>query len=195
MSGSHVDVSYGLNADVSSISGFMLVFVILMLIIGMALSIFMMITMWKFFNKSKKPGYAAVIPVYNVYVLCQIANCPWWYLLLLLIPLANVYFMFVLCNNIAKRYGKTTGFSVGLLLLPIVFFAILAYDKDAVPLEEMGHVEQRDDLLKAMNESKTNNDDVTDDEEILEDTIKDDDLMIEEEPAELEEKTADDDVK
>ena len=82
---------------------------------------------WKVFTKAGEPGWAILIPFYNLYVLCRIATRPGWWLILCLIPLVNFIIFIILDIDIAKNFGKGTGFGIGLLLLPIIFFPILGF--------------------------------------------------------------------
>ena len=83
--------------------------------------------MWKVFSKAGQPGWAVLIPFYNLYILCKIAGRPGWWLLLLLIPFVQLIFMIILDIDIAKNFGKGAGFGVGLLFLPFIFFPILGF--------------------------------------------------------------------
>jgi uncharacterized protein DUF5684 len=84
-------------------------------------------SVWKTFVKAGLPGWGVLVPFYNVYLLVKLAGRPGWWLILLFIPLANVVVDVVLCTDIARRFGKGTGFAVGLFFLPFVFFPILAF--------------------------------------------------------------------
>lgn len=133
----YVDTYYGYNAaSAQGIVGGMFVMMIILCILSFAISIFMIICLWKIFEKLGKPGWASLIPFYNVYVMCEIAGKEWWYILLSLIPIVNIYAMFVLYDGIAKKFGKTTGFTIGMLFLPFVFFPILAFSKNASATNE-----------------------------------------------------------
>ncbi len=135
----YVDTSYGYNAaSVSGLVGGLLVFMVLLWILAFAISIFMIITMWKLFKKLGKPGWASIIPIYNVYVLCcEVAQKEWWYILLLCVPIVQLYAMYVIYDGVAKKFGKETGFVIGMMFLPIIFFPILAFSKDVSTEEEM----------------------------------------------------------
>ena len=100
-------------------------------IISLLISVFNVICMWKVFTKAGKPGWAALIPVYNFVVLLQITELPMWYIALLFIPIGNVIALFMIYIELAHRFGKSTGFGVGLALLGPIFMAILAFSKDA----------------------------------------------------------------
>ncbi len=96
-------------------------------IIYVAVLLFMLAAMWKVFTKAGQPGWAILIPIYNLYVLCKIAGRPGWWLILCLIPFVNLIIFIILDIDIAKNFGKGAGFGIGLLLLPFIFFPILGF--------------------------------------------------------------------
>lgn len=89
------------------------------------LSIVMVVGIWKAFKKAGQPGWASIVPIYNCVTLLRVAQRPLWYLILMFIPLANIYAHFSICNGLSKNFGKGTGFTVGLAFFPYVFFPIL----------------------------------------------------------------------
>jgi hypothetical protein len=82
---------------------------------------------WKIFTKAGQPGWAAIIPIYNWYILCKIVGRPGWWVILLLIPFVNFIIGIILCIDLAKSFGKGVGFGIGLILLGIIFFPILGF--------------------------------------------------------------------
>jgi len=88
---------------------------------------FFVICFWKIFTKAGKPGWAAIVPIYNIMVLCEIAGKPAWWVILFLIPCVNIVIMFIVYIALAEAFGKSAGFGVGLALLGIIFFPILAF--------------------------------------------------------------------
>jgi hypothetical protein len=84
-------------------------------------------SMWKVFSKAGQPGWAAIIPIYNIYVMCKVAGRPGWWLLLMLIPFVNLIVAIILNVDIAKRFGKGIGFAIGMILLPFIFWPILGF--------------------------------------------------------------------
>lgn len=96
---------------------------------ALAVAVLMIAGMWKTFEKAGKPGWAAIIPIYNVIVLLEIVGRPLWWILLFLIPLANIVFSFIVHIDVARSFGQGTGFGVGLTLLGWVFFPILGFGK------------------------------------------------------------------
>lgn len=89
--------------------------------------IFIIAAKWKMFEKAGQPGWAAIVPIYNYYIMTKIAGKPGYWTLLLLIPFFNLIFMIWLYNMISKSFGKDEGFTVGLVLLGIVFWPILGF--------------------------------------------------------------------
>ncbi len=95
--------------------------------IPLALGIFVIVAMWKTFSKAGQPGWASIIPIYNIYILIQIAGRPGWWVLLFFIPLANLIVNIIVNIDIARNFGKGAGFGVGLYFLPFIFFPIIAF--------------------------------------------------------------------
>ncbi|MCC8408439.1 DUF5684 domain-containing protein [Mucilaginibacter sp. UR6-1] len=85
------------------------------------------IGMWKIFTKAGKPGWAAIIPIYNIIVLLEIIGKPIWWLVLFLIPCVNIVFAVWAINLLSKSFGQSEGFTIGLLLLGFIFFPILGF--------------------------------------------------------------------
>lgn len=93
-----------------------------------ALIAVMVVSLWKIFVKAGKPGWAAIVPLYNVIVLLEIVKRPSWWLILLFIPFVNLIPGIFLSLDLARKFGKDTVFAVGMILLGPVFFTILAFD-------------------------------------------------------------------
>jgi len=92
-----------------------------------AIMLLIIIAMWKVLTKAGQPGWAILIPIYNIYVLCKVAGRPGWWVILLLIPFVNFIICIILDIDIARNFGKGAGFGIGLLLLPFIFFPILGF--------------------------------------------------------------------
>ena len=86
---------------------------------------------WKLFDKAGQPGWAAIIPFFNAIVLLQIARRPVWWFVLFFIPFLNLIPVFVIPFDMAKHFGKSTGYGIGLLLVPVIFYPMLGFG-DAV---------------------------------------------------------------
>jgi hypothetical protein len=101
---------------------------VLFVIMSVAAAVFMIATMWKVNEKGGKPGWAAVVPIYNEVVLLQMAGKSGWWVLLYLIPLVNIVVYFIARIDLAKSFGRGVGFGLGLIFVPVIFFPILAWD-------------------------------------------------------------------
>lgn len=97
------------------------------MLIGLAFIVLMVASVWKIFTKAGQPGWAAIIPIYNVIVLLKIIGKPWWWILGFLIPLVNFIVMILMAVGLAKVFGKGTGFAIGLILLGFIFYPMLAF--------------------------------------------------------------------
>ena len=150
------------------------IFYLLFVLIALGAAIVTIIGEWKVFEKAGKPGWAAIIPFYNNYVLYQIGDMP---VALIAVNIGTVVFSLIqsmvtvlytaegifrlsvsyeytgiiaimgvisscggiaclilnilTCINVAKKFGKSAGYGVGLALLPFVFFMMLGFDKNA----------------------------------------------------------------
>ena len=101
--------------------------------VALAINLVMLVVMlavivgaWKVFVKAGKPGWAAIVPIYNVIVMCEIAGKPiWWAFVILLVPIVGMVFALLLSIEIAKTFGKGAGMGIGLFLgigyLPLGF--------------------------------------------------------------------------
>ena len=97
--------------------GLMAAFGGMMLLVWLAVLVIFIVGMWRVFVKAGQPGWAVIIPIYNVYVLLKIAGRPGWWLLLCLIPLVNVVIAIVVAIDVAKAFGQSAVFGVVLLFL------------------------------------------------------------------------------
>jgi len=89
--------------------------------------VFYIYSIWRIYAKAGKPGWAAIIPIYNVLVELEIVGRPWWWLLLTLVPVVNIVIGVIITLNLGQVFGKSTGFGIGLIFLPIIFIPILAF--------------------------------------------------------------------
>jgi len=102
------------------ISGFFLFY--------LAIAVFYVVSSWKIYTKAGQPGWAAIIPIYNIYVLMKIIGRPGWWTLLFLIPYVNIAFVIVTAVDLAKSFGKSTVFAIfGLFLFSFVGYPMLAF--------------------------------------------------------------------
>ena len=100
---------------------------VVMLLIQIAIGIVVIAGMWKCFVKAGKPGWAAIVPIYNIIVVLEIAGKPIWWVLLFFIPCVNIIIALLVFIDFAKAYGQGAGFGIGLWLLGFIFFPILGF--------------------------------------------------------------------
>lgn len=87
----------------------------------------MIASMWKVFVKAGQPGWASIVPIYNLVTMLKIVGKPTWWLVMFCIPLVNFYALYVVSTGIAKSFGKSSGFGLGLMFLGFIFFPMLAF--------------------------------------------------------------------
>jgi hypothetical protein len=92
-----------------------------------AIIILMIASIWIIFTKAGQPGWACIIPIYNIIVMLRVAGKPWWWIFLFLIPIANFIFMILMYHGISTNFGKGAGYTVGIIFLPFIFLPILAF--------------------------------------------------------------------
>ena len=115
---------------------------IVTLVISLLVCVLMIVSIWKIYTKCGKPGWASIVPIYNIIVLLEIVELPVWYIILCFIPFANIYVAIKIYLGLAKRFGKTAGFAIGMIFLPLIFFPILAFAKDSASVEEAAPVQE-----------------------------------------------------
>jgi hypothetical protein len=92
-----------------------------------AIAIIELISLWKVFEKAGQPGWAALIPFYNIYIMTRIAGKPAIWTLWCVIPFINLVFIVWLYNIFCKSFGKDEAFTVGFIILPVIFWPILGF--------------------------------------------------------------------
>ena len=97
------------------------------IIFGIMVTVIEIVGAWHMFEKAGEPGWAAIIPIYNYLIGIKIAGKPWWYILLMLIPVVNLVIYTIILNGLAKNFGKGTGFTVGLFFFRFIFIPILGF--------------------------------------------------------------------
>lgn len=96
-------------------------------IIQLALTVLVIAGIWKVFTKAGQPGWGAIIPIYNMYLLCVIAGKPGWWILLCFIPIVNIVVSILIFLGVAEQFGQSAGFGIGLWLLGFIFFPVLGF--------------------------------------------------------------------
>jgi len=91
------------------------------------LVIIQIVAMWKIFTKAGKPGWASIIPIYNLIVWLEIVGKPLWWIFLLLFPCTSLIFNIWIINLLSKSFGQGVGFTLGLIFLGFIFYPVLAF--------------------------------------------------------------------
>lgn len=96
----------------------------------LALALVLIASLWKIFTKAGQPGWAAIIPIYNYYIMLKIVGRPVWWLLLFLIPFVNIVIAIIIALDLAKVFGKSTVFGIfGLIIFGWVGYPMLGFGK------------------------------------------------------------------
>lgn len=96
-------------------------------VIALILAVILIIAWWKVFTKAGQPGWACLIPIYNLYILLKIAGKPGWWIVLYLIPIVNFVITIIVSIAVANSFGKSALFGIGLAFLPFIFYLILGF--------------------------------------------------------------------
>jgi hypothetical protein len=121
------DLNPAAAAGVIGILGAYLFCIFIFLAIAFIPIIAMLAGMWKVFEKAGQPGWAAIVPIYNMYVLNEIAGKDVMWFILCLVPCVQIVAQIVICMDLAKNFGKDPAYGVGLALLGFIFFPILGF--------------------------------------------------------------------
>ena len=97
------------------------------LFIGLFISLIMIISFWKIFSKANKPGWAAIVPIYNTIVLLEVVGKPLWWFFLLIIPGVNFVILIMILHRLSVSFGKDVGTTLLLIFLPFIGFPMLGF--------------------------------------------------------------------
>jgi hypothetical protein len=96
-------------------------------IVSLAFVILLLVALWNIFEKAGEAGWKCLIPIYNIIILLKIVGRPWWWLILMLIPLVQIVIAFVVYYDLSKSFGHGLGFAIGLFFLGFIFQLILGF--------------------------------------------------------------------
>ena len=100
---------------------------LIVLAVELVLIVLMIAGLWKVFDKAGQPGWAAIVPIYNIYILLKIVGRPGWWLLLCLIPIVGLIIFIIIYYELAKVFGHGAGFFLDIFFLPFIFLPILGF--------------------------------------------------------------------
>lgn len=98
----------------------------LVVVVGLIL-----VGLWRVFVKAGRPGWAAIVPIYNLYTWVKVADQPGWWVVLYFVPVVNYFVHVAVCIYAAQEFRQHWLFGIGLWLFPFVFLPVLGF----------GHVE------------------------------------------------------
>ncbi len=121
--------SSGYYRDVySAMMSAMVVIYMVIALVNLVVYILSIVANYRLFEKAGEEGWKAIIPFYNYFVLCRIVMGDSLWFWLGFVPGINVFGRFYIRFKTGEAYGKTTGFNIGMMLLPYIFRIILAFD-------------------------------------------------------------------
>jgi hypothetical protein len=101
-----------------------------MWLVWLAFAILVIAGLWKVFVKAGHPGWGAIIPFYNTYLLIKVAGRPGWWLILMFIPVVNFIIWIIIALDIAKNFGHGVGYGILLILIPAIMYLVLGFGSD-----------------------------------------------------------------
>ncbi|MCZ6806162.1 MAG: DUF5684 domain-containing protein [Deltaproteobacteria bacterium] len=99
-------------------------------LVCLAIATFYIYVVWKIFEKAGKPGWAAIIPIYNVIVLLEIVGRPIWWVILFIIPVVGFIISIIVAIDLSKSFGHGALYGFGLWFFAFIFGPILAFGSD-----------------------------------------------------------------
>ena len=100
------------------------ILLITILVLSGILLLAIMISMMKIYQKAGKPAISVIIPIWGQIVLFEITGIAWWYVF---IPFVNIVMMIKAYIILAKKFGKSSAFAIGMIFLPMIFFPLLSF--------------------------------------------------------------------
>src|SRR5579864_8878504 len=109
------------NSGAGMLGGGMMQFLVAVVVVCIA-------AFWKVFAKAGQPGWAAIIPIYNAYIMLKIVGRPAWWLILMFIPVVNIAIAVILAMDMAKSFGQSAVFGIVMLfLLSVIGYLVLGF--------------------------------------------------------------------
>lgn len=117
-----------MNYDQTASTGMSPAVSIILGLVYLAVVIFEIAALWKVFTKAGRPGWGAIIPFYNIYLMLKVAGRPGWWLILYIIPIVNIIIHLIVSLDIARNFGKGGAFGVfGLWIFGVIGIPILGF--------------------------------------------------------------------
>ncbi|MGY8886389.1 MAG: signal peptidase I [Flavobacteriales bacterium] len=96
---------------------------------------------WKLYVKAGRKAWEAAVPIYNAVVLMKIINRPWYWVILLFIPIVNLIMFPVVWIETLRSFGrnKTTDTVLGLLSFGLYIYYI-NYTQDVSHIKDRSRI-------------------------------------------------------
>ncbi len=105
-------------------------FVFIVNLISIVVAVLNIIGFIMIFKKAGEAPWKAIIPIYNLVILCRIVNMSPWLVLIYFVPIINIIFSCLLFYRLSKCFGHGGGYFAGLLFLTPIFTLILGFSED-----------------------------------------------------------------
>ncbi len=102
----------------------------IVLVLYIAIIVAVIAAWWMIFTKAGEAGWKSIIPIYNFIVILKIVGRDWWWVILMLIPVVGLIVWIIVSLDLAKSFGRGTGFGIGLAFLSPIFGLILGFGSD-----------------------------------------------------------------
>lgn len=125
------------STDEGAVAAVLGLFTGVFLLVLLPLIIFYIVCLWKTFEKAGVEGWKAIVPVYNGWVLAEIAGKPGWWgivgfagvipVLGWIASIVAFVLYIIIAIELSKKFGKDSVFAILLIVLPVIGFAVLAF--------------------------------------------------------------------
>lgn len=89
-----------------------------------------LVGLWGIFKKAGYAGWKTFIPIYNLIIIQKIIDRPWWWIIIMFIPYLGIIFIILSTYLLANTFKRKELFTLGLILLPFIFYPLLGYNND-----------------------------------------------------------------
>ena len=124
-----------MRIEVSTINTFVTI-ALVMLSMTFTRSILVMIGGNKLFKKASKKETTAFYPIVNLFTLLDITETSTFLGILFFVPIVNVVVLSILFYRLGSSFNTSMFYKIGLVVLPIVFYPLLAYGDKAYKLND-----------------------------------------------------------
>ena len=92
------------------------------------IAVLTIVAKWKVYEKAGQPGWASLIPIYNIYIILKIVGKPgWWLLVMIFFPPVGIFLSIWMTNLLSKSFGRGIICTLGLIFLSPIFYLLLGF--------------------------------------------------------------------